>query len=137
MKQDEDKKAEFSTGERLILMMLCDLYKRLQVNGDIDANFVERAISYGHYWAIKWELPGVFTPEDNEQTVREVADILTMWEFIELGYSFLSDEEKELVNKETNKSAEHIRFRGFEPPRESRRPVGLSHAALHDRLLSS
>ena len=24
-----------------------------------------------------------------------------------------------------------------EPPRESRRPVGLSHAALHDRLLSS
>lgn len=40
--------------------MLCQLQKGLKVKGDTDFNFIEKAILGGHFWALKWEYPGIF-----------------------------------------------------------------------------
>lgn len=104
---------KFSDGEKLILMMLSDLYKHLEIRGDVDHQLVKSAISGGHHWAIKWEHTGIFHgEEDNKEDVQEVANILDMWEQVECRYGQLSEDDKNKVD-----SAIHPRgakFQGFD-----------------------
>src|SRR5438046_5400629 len=47
---------KFSDGEKLILLMLGDLYKHLKVDGESDPEFIAKVILGGHFWAPKWEM---------------------------------------------------------------------------------
>ena len=97
----------FSDGEKLILRMLCILFKRLDIRDPIDPDLVEDALS-GHSWALSEMVGnGVERPE----YVNEVYDILGMWRNIEQSYDRLSDEEKSVVKKETGFD---VRFEGFD-----------------------
>ena len=49
-----------SDGEKLTLIMLCQLFKRLKLEGEIEPEFVEAAIDGGHYWGLEWKYPGIF-----------------------------------------------------------------------------
>ena len=113
------KKVNFSDGEKMLMMMIRDLYKHLDIkDGEIDPDFVGEVISGGHTWAPKWELQGLYHDhEDNPKDVSLVIDILDMWSFIESGYSKLSKSEKEYVEKEI--SLKHVKFPGFDGNNES------------------
>src|SRR5260370_31721904 len=70
---------KLSDGEKLIILMLCELYEHLKVKREIDPTFVASAIRGGHLWSLDWEYPGIFDGhEDNKTTVHEVIDILDM-----------------------------------------------------------
>ena len=106
---------KISHGERLVLVMLRDLYKHLKVNGDIDPDFVEEAIGGGHYWGLLWKYEGLFRDDvDKEEVRREVLDVLSMWDRIEFGFASLSDEEKEEVERESGLRERDVRFPGFD-----------------------
>ena len=107
----------FSDGEKLIMMMLRDLYKDLNVTGDIDSEFIAEALWGGHYWGLKWQLPGLLhNHADKLRVVYEVLEILEMWYFIESGYATLSEADKTRVEQEFGKN---VRFRGFDGNNES------------------
>lgn len=109
-----------SDGEKLILIMLCDLYKHLKVKSGVDPAFVEAAIHGGHYWGLKWQYPGIFHGhEDDKQLVTEVGDVLEMWFFIESGYGKLSKKDKDRVATEADPFGKDVRFRGFDGNNES------------------
>ena len=104
-------------GEKLILMMLCDLYKHQEVDSDIDPEFVSKMIHGGHYWALEWEYSGLFHGHvDSPRVVSEVCDVLDMWSFIERGYAKLSEKDKERVESE---AAPFVTFGGFDGNNES------------------
>lgn len=111
---------KFSDGERLILMMMRDIYRHLKVEGEIDPEFVGEVISGGHYWAPKWEMEGLFhEEEDDPSDVQFVVDVMDMWGFLERGFEKLSKKDKERVEKETAPFGRRVRFDGFDGNNEA------------------
>ncbi len=49
----ESRPLRFSDGEKLITLMLCELYKHLKIDGEIDPAFVEAAFYHGHFWSLE------------------------------------------------------------------------------------
>jgi uncharacterized protein len=116
----EGKKIKFSEGEKFTTLMLCEVYKHLKIKGEINPKFVEAALHGGHYWALRWQYPGIFhCEEDKDETVNEVVDILDMWSFMERGYRALSAKEKARVAKEAAPFGGDVRFLGFDGNNES------------------
>ena len=110
----------FSDGEKLLAIMLRDVYKHLKLKGEIDPDFVGEVIGGGHYWAPKWEMQGLFHDyEDDPQDVRFVVDVLDMWAFAERAYEKLSKKDKERVEKEADPFGKYVQFAGFDGNNES------------------
>lgn len=104
-----------SDGEKLILMMLRDVYKHHKVTGDIDPDFIQNVLLGGHHWALGWNFTGLFHGRiDSMSVVKETLNVLEMWYFIESGYSKLSEKQKERVKLEAEPFGDLVRFRGFD-----------------------
>ena len=113
-------RVRFSDGEKLIMMMLRDLYKHQNVNGDIDPEFIQDALLGGHYWGLQWQMSGLLHNYANDtQVVSEVVDILEMWYFIESGYAALPKADKKKVEEEADLFGKDVRFRGFDGNHET------------------
>ena len=109
------KQIKLSDGEKLISMMLCQLFKNLKLRGDINPEFVEAAIDGGHYWALEWKYPDIFQGREHSGAlVTEVLQVLDMWRFLERGYRTLSVKDKKRVAKEAEPLGEHVSFDGFD-----------------------
>lgn len=123
---------EFSDGEKMIVLMLCDLMEHLKVKGETNTKFLKSAIFGGHYWALKWDLTGVFHGHaDKPQVVTDVVNILDMWSFIELGYAKLSKKEKERIEKEAPPFGKYVSFRGFDGNNEGEH-MGVAYFLVDD-----
>lgn len=107
-------------GEKLILLMLSELYDALKVRGEIEPDFIRSAIFSDKMWSIPWKYSGIpFEHEDTPEVVKEVLDILDMWSFIEYSYSELSDSDKEFLEKEASPFGKDPKFIGFDGNNES------------------
>ena len=85
-----------TVGEKLIVSMLCELYRALKINSDIDPAFGLAAIRGGHLWALKMTYEGVFGAEEYpDETRSEVWEILSLWSMIEDTFNKLSTADKE------------------------------------------
>ena len=89
-----------SEGEKLILVMISDIYQHLKLDR-LDAKLIREAISTGNTWAIPW---------DPDAVLDEVVDILRMWEYIEHGYQRLAPADRERVAKEVD---DPVKFNGL------------------------
>jgi len=104
-----------SDGEKLITLMLCELYKHLKIKSALDPTFVEDAIHQGHLWALGWRYSGIFHGnEASKPTLQEVVDILDMWSALERGYTKLSRKDKDRVKAEAEPFGKHVVFSGFD-----------------------
>jgi uncharacterized protein len=109
---------KLTDGEKLILMMLADIYKHLEIEGEFDPDFVTKTISCDYLWGFNWEFSGIpFETEKSPVEVTETVDILEMWRFLEESYAKLPDADKQRVQKETHRSSE-IKFPGFDANNE-------------------
>jgi uncharacterized protein YfbU (UPF0304 family) len=118
--KSERKRIALGDGEKLIVMMLCQLFKHLKVESDIDPGFVEEVIYGGHYWGLGWEYTGLFhSHEDAETVVTEVVDILDLWSFLERGFGALSESDKDKVAAAAEPFGKHVMFAGFDGNGES------------------
>ena len=114
------KPLKLSDGEKLILIMLGEIYKNLKLKGEIDPELIGDAIYGGHYWGLKWQHSGVFHDhEDSEEAVSEVVNILDMWSFLEEGYKKLSATDKARVEAEATPFGKDVRFPGFDGNNET------------------
>jgi uncharacterized protein YfbU (UPF0304 family) len=110
----EDRRIRLSDGEKLMLVMLCQLFKQLKLDSDVDPEFVESAIDGGHYWALEWEYPGIFHGyEAKKEVVTEVVDVLDMWSFLESAFRKLSKKDKGRVATEAAPFGKRVLFDGF------------------------
>ncbi len=117
------EEVSFSDGERLILIMLGDIYKHLKINktkSEIDPDFVGDVLWQGHYWALKLEMPGLFHGhKDDPKDLIFVTEVLDLWDSLERGYEKLSKREKERVEKEAEPFGKYVRFNGFDGNNET------------------
>jgi uncharacterized protein YfbU (UPF0304 family) len=108
-----------SEGERLILVMLCDIYKALELKGAVDPDALKPLILEARHNGAARAANG--TPgEHRERTAvaSEVSEILDMWSAVERGYKHLSIEEKRVVEAEAGPLGRGVRFSGFDAERE-------------------
>lgn len=111
---------KLSDGEKLILVMLADLYKHLDVKGDIDADFVSEAITSDHLWALPVEYSGTFSSgEARDQTVDEVHRVLSMWSVIEASTAGLGAADRKRLKDEVQIGGDAPRWPGFDGNHES------------------
>ena len=110
-----------SDGEKLILSILADLIKHLNVrNGSIDPDFLEETLFTEHYWGFGWKYTGLFDgPIDTPEPVHEVCDILEMWHCIERDYSDLPQQDQDLVADAVAPFGKNPTFPGFDGNDES------------------
>lgn len=121
----------FSDGEKLIMMMLRDLYRHQHVNGDIDPEFIQDALLGGHYWALRWQMSGLLHDDaDSQRILSETLDILDMWWFIETRCASLSDEDKARLKKEATPFDADVRFPGFDGNNEHEH-LGIAHFLIN------
>lgn len=106
---------ELSDGEKLNLLMLCELYKHLGIQGGVEPAFLESVIYGGHYWGLAWKYPGIFHNHvDKKNVVTEVVDALDMWWFVESAYNKFTQAEKDLIAKEAKPFGQHVIFDGYD-----------------------
>lgn len=109
-----------SDGEKLIAMMLAELIKKTGVEVETNVDLVEKVIVGGHYWALGWEMPGIFHGHaDKQSRVRFVVDVLDMWSFIEEGFEKLGKADRKRLATEAAPFGEHVQFPGFDGNNES------------------
>jgi uncharacterized protein len=120
-KNVDSESVRFSDGEKLLLLMMADLYKHLKLGeSGIDTDFISEVIWGGHYWAPKWELSGVFHGhEDDPKNLRLVLDVLDMWDQLERAYEKLSENDQALLEKNATPLGKDVKFRGFDGNNEA------------------
>ena len=98
---------KLSGGEKYIISMLCDLYKHLGIkDSNYDPELIQDALSFGHTWALE----NVNEGDDEEETVNETDDILTMWKMLEFVYASLPSDAQNKIGS--------LQFDGFDANNE-------------------
>ena len=111
---------KMSDGEKIIVLMLSELYEKLGVDGEMEPEFLRSAILNDNLWGIKWKYSGIpFSESDDPAIVKEVVDILDMWSFIESSYDELSEPQKIELEMMANPFGKDPKFRGFDGNNES------------------
>jgi len=127
----------FSDGEKLLAIMMRDVYRHFKIEGEVDADFISGMIYGGHYWAAKSKMSGLFIDyEDDPRDVRFVYDVLDMWSFIESAYAKLSKKDKDRVEKEADPFGTHVKFRGFDGNNETSH-MGIARFLIEEMRLWS
>ena len=111
----DESKFRPTISEKLIVGMLCDLFKQLKLDdAGFDPDLIEKATVGGHHWALEWEYGGMFEESIDEQVALEVANILQMWWNIESSYDYLSEDERARLEADSVTSRNRFMFRGFD-----------------------
>jgi uncharacterized protein len=101
-------------GEKLILLMLCDIQKSLNVKGSLDIDALRSSLLA----EVKDLAPGPKETQressDRASITREVSEILDMWSAVERGYKRLTFDEKREVEAGAGPLGRGVRFSGFD-----------------------
>lgn len=107
--------------ERLMIWMLSEILMNLKsYDGKEKIEQIQEAIYGGHFWALEWELPGIFHSHfDRPSALSLVVSILDMWSFIESAYKGFSSAETALIEKEVGPTGKNPKFLGFDGNNET------------------
>jgi uncharacterized protein YfbU (UPF0304 family) len=110
---------KLSDGEKLILLMLADISKRIEIKGEYDPDFISGTIYDDHLWGFRSQYSGIpFEKQDSPPEVSETVDILYMWHFLEDSHKELSAADKTKVEKEAEPFGKYVQFPGFDANNE-------------------
>jgi uncharacterized protein YfbU (UPF0304 family) len=111
---------KLSSGEKLILLMLCEIYEHLKIKGQTDTELIKEAIFSGNLWGLGSGMPGVFHDSETPlEVVHETVNILVMWERLEQSFKNLGPEDKATLAKSSEAFGENVKFPGFDGNNES------------------
>lgn len=76
--------------QKLIILMLADVAEKLGANTHFDPKLVAKAIGYDAAWMLPFAYSMSFENEELPVEVKDVIDVLDMFDFIERGFEGLS-----------------------------------------------
>lgn len=107
--------------QRLMLVMLADISKKLEIDDGISPSVIERAIASDNTWALDWEYSGVlgYEADPTPRHVRQTSNILDMWHLLEISYKKLSNDEKRQLEESVGVFGKDVEFSGFDGNNET------------------
>ncbi|HGY2265174.1 YfbU family protein [Morganella morganii] len=87
----------YSQAEKLQILMLCDIYRALDIEDGFNPDVVEQAVSTDNYWALSWEYPSLSDQDDTPESVKLFVDTVDMFDLLDYTYKNLPDEHKQEV----------------------------------------
>lgn len=125
-------KMEFTSQQKLIITLLTDIHRKLDIPDSVDPDFVQRAVVGEQGWALRWAYPGMFEDAaENPANVTFVADVLEMWSFLEDSYNALGTAERDQLSASASPFGENVQFPGFDGNTESDLRV-IAHMFVDD-----
>jgi uncharacterized protein YfbU (UPF0304 family) len=105
-----------SDGEKLILVMLSGLYKKLDIKHEVDPDLVLSSIFDNQLWGLRWEYGSILqdSPDNDPPEVMETADILQMFTWIDRSFDSLSAPDKAKVEQGAGHNKHYLKFPGFD-----------------------
>lgn len=129
---------KFTDEQRLIVMMLADIQKSLNINQEFDPDFISRAAAWKHEFAIGWKHQSVFDTTDTPDGFRFVIDVLDMFWFLENANGRLDATERADLDARLGWKTEGRLFDGFdgnnEPELRSYVRVAIDELNLFEEL---
>jgi len=105
---------QLSDGEKLILLMLCEVQEHLELKGGTNTGLIKEAIYSGNLWGLEWGMPGVFhRSETPDHIVTETVEVLVMWQRLEESFNHLSHVDKDWLDN-NSWLGKDVKFRGFD-----------------------
>lgn len=110
---------KFTDEQRLIVLMLADIQKGLNIEGQFDPDFIIRAAAWKDEFAIAFEHDMLFDSSDRPASFTFVIDVLDMWSFIEDAVRDLDEEQRGKLEDIAGVWGKNPRFRGFDGNNET------------------
>ncbi|EBX7334627.1 hypothetical protein DS513_24410 [Salmonella enterica subsp. enterica serovar Sandiego] len=85
---------KYTQPEKLQLLMLCDIFRTLDIKNSFDVDFIEEAVTTDSSWAIDWKYDSIRSGEETPPHVKFVADTLEMFDILKNVYNDLSTSDK-------------------------------------------
>lgn len=107
---------KLSDGEKLILLMLADISRKVGAGREVDPDFVSHTLFYDQTWGFNWKFTGIpFEKGEDPPEVTETVDILDMFDLTISQFERLPAGEQEEVKKELGYAAGGLeQFPGFD-----------------------
>lgn len=122
---------KLSDSEKLLLLMVSEIYEQMQIEGEVDPKFIQSAIYDGCDWAIGWKYSGLpFESQDAPPEVYEILEVLEMWRDIEESYARLETADKQTLEEKTKPFGNNPKFYGFDGNNESEH-MSLARFIVH------
>lgn len=112
---------KFSQADKLQIMMLCEIYRRLDIKNSFNPDLIEEIILTDSYWALEWEY-SITSGEPIPDDVQLVTDILRMYDTLKFTYQNLNNADKNdvLFSIPDFTPQHYLEFQGFQPELEKR-----------------
>lgn len=127
-----------SNGEKLILIMLSEIYKHLGIKGEIDPEFVIHTLYSDHLWGLRWKYDSLFNADGRDPAaVQETCDILDMYRLLTRSFNKLPPAEQTKVRAEAAPFEDYVKFQGFDANNDDHYGVGqylVEHLGRYDEL---
>jgi len=106
---------EFTNQQKLIITMLSDICVKLDIQDNVDPDFVRRAVCEDQGWALSWKYPGLFDESgEDPDAVKYVADVLEMWSTLENSFDALDANELDELAAAADPFGKDVKFPGFD-----------------------
>jgi len=112
---------DYTQAEKLQILMLCDIYKALQIKNSFDPNVIQEAISSDNTWAIGWEYQTLSDDSETPEHVKLFVDTVDMFKILQYTYVRFSDDDKLAIASAVPhlNDVSSLEFPGFDGNNES------------------
>ena len=119
---------QLNPADRLIIVMLANIQKHLNIRGEVDPDFIIDAVAGGEHWALESEYSYLSEEARAKEIVNETFDILQMWRILRNSVNYhMETEERDRVLESIN--PDNLDFPGFDGNNEEH--YGVAEFIVH------
>ncbi|HHL6399504.1 TPA: YfbU family protein [Escherichia coli] len=85
---------KYTQQEKLQTLMLCEIFKALEIKDSFNPDLISKAIQSDQYWALDWEYPDLDSGEDTPEEVTFFVDTFDMYETLNYTYDNFNEADK-------------------------------------------
>ncbi|YBF18969.1 YfbU family protein [Klebsiella pneumoniae] len=85
---------KYTQQEKLQTLMLCEIFKALEIKDSFNSDLIYKAIQSDQYWALDWEYSDLDSGEDTPEEVTFFVDTFDMYEILNYTYDNFNEADK-------------------------------------------